>query len=34
MQARDAITVRRVFGEPFEKNGVTCRVSICPRRQG
>jgi len=22
-QARDAITVRRVFGEPYEKNGVT-----------
>ena len=22
-QARDAITVKRVFGEPYEKNGVT-----------
>jgi uncharacterized spore protein YtfJ len=22
-QARDAITVRRVFGEPYEKNGIT-----------
>lgn len=22
-QAKDAITVRRVFGEPYEKNGVT-----------
>jgi uncharacterized spore protein YtfJ len=22
-QARDTLTVRRVFGEPFEKNGVT-----------
>jgi uncharacterized spore protein YtfJ len=22
-QARDAITVQRVFGEPFDKNGVT-----------
>jgi uncharacterized spore protein YtfJ len=23
MQARDALTVKRVFGEPYEKNGVT-----------
>jgi len=22
-QARDAITVKRVFGDPYEKNGVT-----------
>jgi uncharacterized spore protein YtfJ len=22
-QAKDAITVRRVYGDPFEKNGVT-----------
>lgn len=22
-QARDAVTVRRVFGEPYEKNGIT-----------
>ena len=22
-QARDAITVRRVFGDPYEKNGMT-----------
>jgi len=22
-QARDALTVKRVFGEPYEKNGVT-----------
>jgi uncharacterized spore protein YtfJ len=23
MQARDALTVKRVFGEPYEKNGMT-----------
>ena len=37
-QARDAMTVRRVFGDPYEKNGVTvipaARVQGGRRRRG
>jgi uncharacterized spore protein YtfJ len=32
-QARDALTVKRVFGEPYEKNGVTA-VAVAAVRGG
>ena len=33
MQARDALTVKRVFGEPYEKNGVTA-IAVAAVRGG
>lgn len=33
-QARDAITVRRVFGEPYEKDGVTVIAAASVRGGG
>ncbi len=31
LEARDAITVKRVFGDPYEKNGITLIPAACVR---